>query len=145
MFVIIVDSLGVKIKNDDLYKEILLSKLIMATSCNSVLTYTKQPFDECNKILNSLDKPKVSKMIMTKYEFNQIISLRTCQLSLGAIPFVDIVADIKSNMDLRKIALEELKQNKIPFLIKRPLPNNKYEFVKVRDLNLTAVKYMFDL
>ena len=143
MFVIIVVLLGEKIKNDHLYKEILLSKLIMAAI--STLTYTKQPFDECGKILSTLDKPKVSKMIMTKYEFNQVISLRTCQLSLGAIPFVEINDVIKSNMDLRKIALEELKQNKIPFDIKRPLPNNKYEFVRVRDLNLTAVKYMFDL
>jgi len=111
----------------------------------STLNYTKQPFDECTKIITSLDKSKVSKMIMTKYEFNQVISLRTCQLSLGAIPFVDIKDEIKSNMDLRKIALQELKENKIPFLIKRPLPNNKYEFVRVSDLNLIAVKYMFDL
>ena len=73
MYVIIAASLGEKIKNDDLYKEILISKLIMALS-SSTLNYTKQPFDECGKILNTLDKPKVSKMIMTKYEFNQVIS-----------------------------------------------------------------------
>ena len=48
-------------------------------------------------------------------------------------------------MDLRKIAIEELRQNKIPYIIKRPLPNNKYEFVRVRDLNLSAVKYMMNL
>jgi len=110
--------------------------------------YTKESFDDCNKILSSLDKPKISKLIMTKYEFHRIISERTTQLSLGAIPFVDINTtdfNIKSNMDLTKIALEELKQNKIPFLIKRPLPNNKYEYVRVKDLNLAAVKYMLDL
>lgn len=111
----------------------------------SILNYTKQPFDECGKILNSLDKPKISKMIMTKYEFNSVISLRTTQIALGAIPFIDIKEDIKSNMDLRKIAIEELKQNKIPYIIKRPLPNNKYEYVRVKDLNLAAVKYMLDL
>jgi len=111
----------------------------------SILNYTKQPFDECGKILNSLDKPKISKMIMTKYEFNSVISLRTTQIALGAIPFIDIKEDIKSNMDLRKIAIEELKQNKIPYIIKRPLPNNKYEFVRVRDLNLSAIKYMMEL
>ena len=48
-------------------------------------------------------------------------------------------------MDLRKVAIEELKQNKIPYIIKRPLPNNKYEFVRIKDLNLVAVKYMMDL
>jgi len=138
--------LGEKIKNDHYIKKIIYSKLIMETINNtSILTYTKQPFDECGKILTTLDKPKVSKMNMTKYEFNAIISLRTSQLSLGTIPFVDIKDNIKSNMDLRKIALEELKQNKIPYIVKRPLPNNKYEYVRVKDLNLSAVKYMMDL
>ena len=112
---------------------------------NSTLIYTKQPFDECGKILNSLDKPKISKLIMTRYEFNVVISTRTGQLSLGAIPFVEIKENVKSNMDLRKIALEELRQNKIPFIIKRPLPNNKYEFIRVKDLSLSAVKYMMEL
>lgn len=110
-----------------------------------IMNYTKQPFDECGKTLASFDKPKVSKNIMTKYEFNAIISLRTNQIALGALPFVDIKDDIKSNMDLRKIAIEELKQNKIAYSIKRPLPNNKYEFVRVRDLDLSAVKYMMQL
>ena len=114
-------------------------------NASSILNYTKEPFDECGKILNSLDKPKVSKLIMTKYEFNAVISLRTSQLSLGTIPFVDVNDEIKSNMDLRKVALEELRQNKIPYLIKRPLPNNKYEYVRVKDLNLSAVKYMMEL
>lgn len=112
---------------------------------NSTLIYTKQPFDECGKILNSLDKPKISKLIMTRYEFNVVISTRTGQLSLGASPFVEIKENVKSNMDLRKIALEELRQNKIPFIIKRPLPNNKYEFIRVKDLSLSAVKYMMEL
>jgi DNA-directed RNA polymerase subunit K/omega len=114
-------------------------------NANSILNYTKQPFDECSKILSSFDKPKISKPIMTKYEFNGIISLRTSQLALGAPPFIEVKDDIKSNMDLRKVALEELKQNKIPYAIKRPLPNNKYESIRIKDLNLIAVKYMMDL
>jgi DNA-directed RNA polymerase subunit K/omega len=146
MFVIIVVLLGEKIKNDNYIKRYNYQKIMSVINNNtSVLTYTKEPFDECNKILASLDKNKISKLIMTKYEFNAIVSLRTSQLSLGAIPFVDITYDIKSNMDLRKIALEELKQNKLPYIIKRPLPNNKYEYIRIKDLNLNAVKYMMDL
>jgi len=111
----------------------------------AIMNYTKQPFDECGKILATLDKPKVSKDIMTKYEFNTVVSLRANQIALGAMPFIEVPDDIKSNMDLRKVAIAELKQNKIPYIIKRPLPNGKYEFVRVRDLNLSAVKYMMDL
>ena len=109
------------------------------------MTDNKIPFDECMKVFSSLDNKKVSKLIMTKYEFNLIISQRTVQLSQGHPPFVKIEKSIKSNMDLRKIALEELKEGKIPFIIKRPLPNDKYEFVRIRDLDLSAVKYMIDL
>ncbi len=109
------------------------------------MTENKVPFDDCVKIFGSLDNKKISKMIMTKYEFNLIISQRTVQLSQGHPPFVNIDKNIKSNMDLRKVALEELKQGKIPFIIKRPLPNDKYEFVRIRDLDLSAVKYMIDL
>jgi DNA-directed RNA polymerase subunit K/omega len=105
----------------------------------------KIPFDDCVKVFASLDSKKISKLIMTKYEFNLIISQRTVQLSQGHPPFVQVDKNIKSNMDLRKIALEELKQGKIPFIIKRPLPNDKYEFVRIRDLDLSAVKYMIDL
>ena len=115
------------------------------TETESLLNYTKEPFDECGKVLASLSKPKISKMIMTKYEFDAVISLRTTQISMGAIPFVDIVDEIKSNIDLRKVAIQELQENKIPFIIKRPLPNNKYEYIRIRDLNLSAVKYMIEL
>ncbi len=115
------------------------------TETKSLLNYTKEPFDECGKVLASLSKPKISKMIMTKYEFDAVISLRTTQISMGAIPFVDVVDEIKSNIDLRKVAIQELKENKIPFIIKRPLPNNKYEYIRIRDLNLSAVKYMIEL
>ena len=141
MCAIIVVLLGEKIKNDR-YIRSKYNQILMA---NSVLTYTKQPFDECGKVLASFDKPKISKMNMTKYEFNAVISLRTSQLSLGSIPKVPITKNIKSNMDLRNVALEELRQGVIPFAIKRPLPNNKYEYVRITDLNLSAVRFMMEL
>ena len=108
----------------------------------SILVNKASQFEESSKVISTLDKPKVSKLIMTKYEFDQIISVRTNQLSRGAISFIKINEDIKVNMELRKIALEELKQNRLPFIIKRPLPNNKFEYIRVRDLDLIAVKNM---
>lgn len=127
---------------------IYIKNIFINNNMNSVnqnlLSYKNQLIDESSKIMASLDKPKISKLIMTIYEFNQIIGLRTTQLSLGAIPFVKIENNIKSNIELRKIAVEELKQGKLPLIIKRPLPNNKFEFVRVRDLDLVRVKYLFD-
>jgi DNA-directed RNA polymerase subunit K/omega len=93
---------------------------------------------------NKVNEKKISKPIMTKYEFNQIISQRTTMLAHGAIPLIDVTNyKIKSNIELREIALNELKEGKIPFIIKRPLPNNKYELYRVKDLDLVSVIHMF--
>lgn len=108
-----------------------------------MLKYKPQNFDDASKVLSGLDSNKISKMIMTKYELDQVLGIRTIQLAQGAIPFVNTDnLIIKSNMELRQIALKELKEGKLPLLIKRPLPNNKHEYVRVKDLDLIAVKYM---
>jgi len=93
---------------------------------------------------NRVNEKKISKPIMTKYEFNQVISQRTTMLAHGAIPLVDVNNyKIKSNIELREIALNELSQGKVPFIIKRPMPNNKFELYRVKDLDLVAVIHMF--
>ena len=100
-------------------------------------------FEDYNKIMANLDKEKISKPIMTKYEFDQVVSLRANQLALGANAYVDISdLKIKSNMELRKIALKELTDGRLPYIIKRPLPNGKYEYYRIRDLDLVAVQHM---
>jgi DNA-directed RNA polymerase subunit K/omega len=109
----------------------------------AALTYKTNVIEDVGKMMESINKEKHSKPIMTKYEFDKIIGLRTLQLSSGSIPFVNIDhLAINSNMELRQIALEELKQGKLPFIIERMLPNKKKEYVRVRDLSLVAVKHM---
>ena len=103
----------------------------------------KVPFEDYNKVMAGLDKPKISKPIMTKYEFDQLISLRANQIALGAQAFVDTFQKtIKTNMELRQIALQEMHEGKLPYIIKRTLPNNKFEYFRIRDLDLTAVQHM---
>jgi DNA-directed RNA polymerase subunit K/omega len=105
--------------------------------------YKAPSFDEYNKVMASVEKPKISKAEMTKYEFDLIIGTRANQLALGAIPFVDVSSlKIKSNLELRKVALQELKEGKLPFIIKRPLPNNKVEYYRLRDMDLVTVQHM---
>ena len=43
-------------------------------------------------------------------------------------------------MELRQVALEELRQGRLPFIVERSLPNRKKEFYRVRDLDLVAVR-----
>lgn len=84
----------------------------------------------------------VRKPLLTKYEFNSIISLRTMHLSNMAIPMVQLPEGFKieKNMDLRRIALQELQEGKLPYMVKRTFPNKKVEYVKLKDMDLTAVR-----
>lgn len=81
---------------------------------------------------------------MTKYEFDQLVGLRVMHLSRGAVPLVDIGANfaIKGNMELRAVVMKELQNNKLPYIIKRPLPNGRAEYWPVEKLSLEAVKYL---
>jgi DNA-directed RNA polymerase I, II, and III subunit RPABC2 len=98
--------------------------------------------DEVQKVRSSDVHQYLSLPIMTKYEFNQIIALRTMHLSRSAIPLVQLPENfsIESNMDLRKIAMMELRDGKLPYMVKRTLPNHKIEYWKIKDMDLSSVR-----
>ena len=68
---------------------------------------------------------------LTRYEKAKILGLRAKQINHGSKPFVEINRSI---IDGHTIALMELVQNKIPFIIRRPLPNGGSEYWKISDL-----------
>ena len=68
---------------------------------------------------------------ITKYERARIIGERAKQLGMGAKPLVEVGADV---IDAYLIALSEYEQKRIPFIIKRPLPNGGCEYWKFKDL-----------
>jgi len=109
----------------------------------STLKYKKTNIEDVGKTMENINKQtSISKPFMTKYEFDKIIGLRTMQLSNGAVPFINKDnLKISNNMELRQqIALEELKQGRLPYIIERVLPNNKKEYVRIKDLSLVAIK-----
>jgi DNA-directed RNA polymerase I, II, and III subunit RPABC2 len=67
---------------------------------------------------------------ITKYEKTRIIGIRAQQLATGSIPLVSV----KGFTNTVDIALEELKQKKIPFIIKRVLPDGVMEFWTIDEL-----------
>jgi DNA-directed RNA polymerase I, II, and III subunit RPABC2 len=71
--------------------------------------------------------------LLTKYEKTKILGMRVKQLNNGARPY--IVTNEKL-IDNYVIALIELEQKKIPFIIQRPLPNNNFEYWKLHDLDI---------
>ena len=120
------------------------------------ISYKAAAIEDVLKVVEHLKDAKISKPIMTIYEFDKIIALRTQQIASGAPLFVDVGAEegnesnkgnamgnnlnIKSNMELRQIALRELIEGRLPFMVERKLPNNKKEYYRLKDLDLVAVK-----
>lgn len=79
-----------------------------------------------------LKQTNISKPILTKYEKTKILSERTQQLSNGSVSFLK---NPESYATIFDIAQEELKQKKIPFILKRPVAN-KFEYWKLSDLTI---------
>lgn len=100
--------------------------------------------DDSSNVFESDTKNYLSLPYLTKYEFDQVIGLRTVQLSNGAPPLVDIPADytVKMNMQLREIAVQELTENKLAMIIKRTLPNGQVEYWPLAKLGRERVRYL---
>ena len=69
---------------------------------------------------------------LTKYEKSRIIGKRAMQISKGSPPLVEI-GDLESPIDIAK---KELMERKIPFIIRRPLPDGSYEDWRVDELRI---------
>ncbi len=76
------------------------------------------------------DNERISINRMTKYEYVRLLGTRTKQLAMGAKPMIKNVQGLSS----KEIAILELKNNTTPLIIKRPLPNKRYELWKVNEL-----------
>tara|TARA_Y100000389_G_C17456156_1_gene518316 strand:+ start:2726 stop:3061 length:336 start_codon:yes stop_codon:yes gene_type:complete len=86
-------------------------------------------FETFYKNYDTMKKNYITLPKLNKYEKTKIISERAQQLSNGSISFLK---NPETYSSVQEIALEELKQNKIPFIIERPIPNG-VEYWKLED------------
>ena len=84
--------------------------------------------DKDGRIMDDLHK---TNPFITKYEKTRILGLRAKQINSGSKPFVNVPLNI---IDGYTIANMEYKEKKIPFIIRRPIPNGGSEYWKVKDL-----------
>ena len=68
---------------------------------------------------------------LTQFERTKILGFRTNQLSQGARPFIAVPAHVT---DLKEIAKMELEARRLPFIIKRPMPDGSFEKWRLSDL-----------
>jgi DNA-directed RNA polymerase subunit K/omega len=84
--------------------------------------------DSNNIIIDPLHK---TIPFLTKYERARILGQRAKQINMGAQSFIKIPDNVIDGIIIAEL---ELKQKKIPFIIKRPLPNGACEYWNVNDL-----------
>ena len=72
---------------------------------------------------------------VTRYEKARVIGERAKQINSGAKPFIEIE---QSMIDGYLIALKEFEEKKIPFIIRRPLPDGPSEYWRLSDLEIIA-------
>jgi len=116
----------------DAYADILLNyhPEIKQNNYNDILAMCKIIRDAKGIISDGLHK---TIPWLTKYERARVLGLRTKQLNNGADAFIEIPPGMING---NKIALEELNQKKVPFIIRRPIPNGGTEYWRLEDLEL---------
>lgn len=71
-----------------------------------------------------IDKSKrITTRYMTKYERARVLGTRALQISMNA----PVMVDVENETDALKIATKELRERKIPMIIRRYLPDGSFE------------------
>jgi DNA-directed RNA polymerase I, II, and III subunit RPABC2 len=70
---------------------------------------------------------------LTKYERARVLGQRAKQIEAGSKPFVHVPETVIEGSIIAEL---ELQQKKIPFIIRRPLPNGGCEYWNLRDLEI---------
>lgn len=70
---------------------------------------------------------------LTKFEKAKVLGIRAKQINEGAQPFIKTQPTVVAGYTIAQL---ELSQKKIPFIIRRPIPNGGSEYWKLSDLEL---------
>lgn len=76
------------------------------------------------------DKPRKTTRYMTKYERARVLGARALQISMNA----PVMVELHGETDPLEIAMKELREKKIPFTIRRYLPDGSFEDWGVNEL-----------
>ncbi|QCE05757.1 DNA-directed RNA polymerases II, IV and V subunit 6A-like [Vigna unguiculata] len=71
----------------------------------------------------AVERPRKTSKYMTKYERARILGTRAVQISMNA----PVMVELEGETDPLEIAMKELRERKIPFTIRRYLPDGSYE------------------
>jgi DNA-directed RNA polymerase I, II, and III subunit RPABC2 len=101
---------------------------IESVSMDLILTNVPPSFTNPD---GQIDSKHRSIPFLTQYEKTKVLGFRTNQLSLGARPYIAIPDHVS---DIKEIARLELEARRLPFIIKRPMPDGTFEKWRLSDL-----------
>jgi DNA-directed RNA polymerase I, II, and III subunit RPABC2 len=97
---------------------------------DEIIKMSKVVRDTDNRII---DLQHQTTPILTRYEKSRIVGVRAKQLNSGSL---SLIKNADSIIDGMLIAELELKEKKVPFIIRRPLPNGSCEYWNIKDLEI---------
>lgn len=107
--------------------------LINSDAEDSELTDDEEDDDDIITINNIVkNEDRITKKILTKYEYVRLLSERTVQLSEGASSMINNT----ENLSYKEIAKLEIHNKVIPLIIERVLPNGLKERFKISELEI---------
>jgi DNA-directed RNA polymerase subunit K/omega len=78
-----------------------------------------------------VDRKHKSVPYLTLFEKTKILGFRANQLAQGSVPFIHVPAHVT---DVLEIAALELEQKRLPYILKRPMPDGTFEYIRLTDL-----------
>jgi DNA-directed RNA polymerase I, II, and III subunit RPABC2 len=88
-------------------------------------------------VTSSQKEPRITLPYFSKYEYTALLSARIQQLADGAAPLVPIQEFNRDDPRLLwNMAEREILERKLPYIIRRQLPNGKSEYWSVSELEL---------
>ena len=139
-YAIVLQSLGQFEKAKKLFQKVIKLNPSNIKAYYRLFSMNLENFDKkyLNKIKSleiksSLDDKSLINFICSKYEKTKIIGIAAQQIQAGREPYMDYPKTLINPID---IAEYELLEKKTPFIIKRKLPNNIFEYWTIEQLNI---------
>lgn len=89
------------------------------------------------EVIDRIKEERITQPYFTKYEYTTLVAARAQQIAEGAKPLVELKGlNTSDPMFIWNVAKREIEQRKLPYVIRRGLPDNTSEFWSAQELEV---------
>lgn len=89
------------------------------------------------EVAENVKQARITREYFTKYEYTALLATRAQQLAEGAKPLVELTGLKQSDpMFVWNVAKREIEQRKLPFVVRRQLPDGTAEFWSAQEMEV---------